>query len=360
MKNKKLRQFKSKLAESKTDGFLVTNETNVQYLSGFTGDSSWLLVSKKMTGLITDSRYTEQARNQLAGIRVIEHRKGLLVKLNELNKKLKIKRLGFESNHLTFAMVKLLRKHLGRKVKLVPTTGRVGKMRELKTPAEIKKLRESITCAKKAFFKMKNKIRPGMTEKDIAAELEYQLRRLGAAHGAFNNIVAVDGRASLPHAEPTKQVVKRNSSVLFDWGACLNGYNSDLTRVVFLKKVSPINKKLYRIVKEAQHRAINMIKPGVAIKDVDDAARGYIASHGYGKNFGHGLGHGIGRMVHELPGLNPRSKGKLAAGMVMTIEPGIYLPGRAGIRIEDMVLVTKTGCEVLTRSVPKKMEDMII
>ncbi|MEK7450110.1 MAG: M24 family metallopeptidase [Planctomycetota bacterium] len=189
--------------------------------------------------------------------------------------------------------------------------------------------------------------------------MDYYLRLAGAENSAFGTIVAADERASLPHARPTDKIITPHSAVLFDWGACCQSYCSDLTRVVFLGKIPPLLKKLYRIVAEAQQRAIDLIKPGLPIGRLDKTARAFIQKKGYGKYFGHGLGHGIGRQGHEAPRLKG-NKNKLQPGMVMTIEPGIYLPGQGGIRIEDMVLVTETGCELLTASVPKKLEEMVL
>ncbi|HLD35808.1 MAG TPA: M24 family metallopeptidase [Planctomycetota bacterium] len=194
----------------------------------------------------------------------------------------------------------------------------------------------------------------------MANQLEYNMRNLGAERAAFDSIIAVDERAALPHAPASDKPVTANCLVLVDWGACVNQYHSDLTRVLFRGRISPLAKKVFQIVLDAQLKAIDQVKPGVKAMDIDAAARDYITQKGYGKYFGHSLGHGVGRMVHSMPRISSKNSETLKPGMVFTIEPGIYLPDKTGIRIEDMVLVTERGCEILTSQMPKEIADMRI
>ncbi|MFH0888551.1 MAG: Xaa-Pro peptidase family protein [Planctomycetota bacterium] len=363
--NKYIDNLCQKLTELKSDAFLVTNTINIQYLTGFTGEDSFLLVTPRTSFFITDSRFTEQAKEEIENknIKIIQHKDGLLKKIAEIvsaNKGSKIKRLAFESSFMSVNFFRQLKKNLKNGIKLLPAQNTIELLRAIKTPEEIEKIKKSIKCAADAFNKIRNFIKPGITEKEMANEIDYYMRKLGAAGSGFPPIIGVDERAALPHAPISSKKVSVQSLVLIDWGACYNAYNSDLTRVLFMGNVPAKTKTLYQIVLEAQQRAIDISKPGEIIQDIDSAARNYIKQKGYGNYFGHSLGHGVGRMVHELPGINIKNKEILKPGMVFTVEPGIYLPGKVGIRIEDMVLVTETGCEVLTDCVPKKLSQMYL
>jgi len=347
-----LTKLRQKLTELKLDGFLVTKVINVQYLSGFTGESTWLLITQDNNYLITDFRYIEQAQQETKGWKIIQQTKGMVKKLKELSLRLKSKKMGFESVHTSYNTVKTLSKELNR-TRLIPTSGIVETLRTIKTPEEIKLMRKAIDCAAEAFAKTSKFIKHGLTEKDVAHQLEYYLRQAGAEGSSFSPIIAFDERAALPHASPTDKRLKPGGAVLIDWGASYQSYNSDNTRMIFIDGMPKQIKKIYDIVQEAQNRAIAQVKPGVMIGRIDRAARDFIKQHGYGKNFGHGLGHGIGREVHEAPGVGGKNKARLEAGMIFTVEPGIYLAGKAGVRIEDMVLVTEQGHEVITRGIPK-------
>ena len=363
-----LTPLRSLLAKHHLDALLITDVVNVSYLSGFTGDDTYLLITPNRAFLITDFRYIEQAEQETKGFRIIRHKKGLIDKTVEIVKTQRIKRLGFESEALSFAVVKAFSKKLPPRCRFKPTSGLVASLRAIKSGEEIRRIREAIICARNGFFDIRRLLKPGIRECDIAAELEYRMKKSGASRSAFGTIVAADKRASLPHARATDKPLTRPGLLQFDWGACLNSYNSDISRVVFLGKPTSFWQKIYGIVQEAQQRAINTVRAGVPTVEVDKAARGFIASKGYGPNFGHGLGHGVGREVHELPRIRRATNSAspiphsalLQTGMVFTIEPGIYLPGKGGIRIEDMVLVTPTGCEVLTSSIPKAIDRIII
>lgn len=363
--NKYIDNLYQKLTELKSDAFLVTNTINIQYLTGFTGDDSFLVVTPKASFFITDSRFTEQAKEEIKNknIRIIRHKVGLLKKVAEIvstNKGSKIKRLAFESSSMSVNFFSHLKKNLGKRIKLLPTQNTIESLRAIKTPEEIEKIRKSIKCAADAFNRIRNFIKPGITEKEIANEINYYMQQSGAKGSGFTPIIGVDERAALPHAPISSKKVSAQSVVLIDWGASYNAYNSDLTRVLFMNDIPAKVKTLYQIVLEAQQRAIDISKPGEIIRNLDFAARNYIKQKGYGDYFGHSLGHGVGRMGHELPSINIKNKEILKPGMVFTVEPGIYLPGKVGIRIEDMVLVTETGCEVLTDCVPKELSRMYL
>jgi len=359
--NKYLASFCQKLPKLKCDAFLVTNPTNMQYLSGFTGGDSFLLVLPHKAFLITDFRYIKQAQDEITdkSIRIIKQTDGLYKKAGELLQahRPKVKHLGFEEPAMSITSFRELKKWT-KGMKLVPDRGTIETLAAIKTPEEITKIRVAIKCAIDGFNQTRRIIKPGVTEKNMANQLEYNMRHLGAQRAAFDSIIAVDERAALPHAPTSDKKVTSRCLVLIDWGACVNEYNSDLTRVLFLGKPLPLAEKVFQIVLDAQLKAIDQIKPGVKAMDIDAAARDYITQKGYGKYFGHSLGHGVGRMVHTMPRVSSKNKETLKPGMVFTVEPGIYLPDKTGVRIEDMVLVTEHGCEVLTRKLPKGLADM--
>jgi Xaa-Pro aminopeptidase len=356
------------LSKNRLDALLVSGVTNVQYLTEFTGDSTYVLLTGKKSFLITDFRYTEQAEDEVsAGCVVIEHKKGLADKVAELVKKYRIKRLGIEAHQMTCAIYRDLKKRLPSFTKVKLTQNLIEKIREIKTGKEIEKIRCAIECSQKAFLGAKKLIKPGISEETIATEMWRIMCKNGSPGPSFPTIVAADKRASLPHARATDNKIKKPGLVQFDWGSCFNQYVSDTSRMVFLDKPSAFWKNIYDIVHEAQERALACVKPGAPLIEIDKAARQYIISKGYGENFGHGLGHGVGRNVHELPGIpnftkaqNKKNKAVLKPGMVFTIEPGIYIEGKGGVRIEDMVLVTETGYEIMTKSIPKSLEQSIV
>jgi Xaa-Pro aminopeptidase len=346
------------------DAFLVSNQTNMQYLSGFTGHDTFLLVLANKSFLITDFRYIQQAHEEIKdkSIKIIRHKNGLFNKVCKIvnTYKKKIRHLGFESPSITVSSFKELKKNLNKHIKLIPTQDKIEKIRAIKTPEEIDKIKQAIKCASDAFTKIRKYIKPGLSERVIANELDYQMRKKGAINSSFPSIVAIDERAALPHAPVSSKILSPQSAVLIDWGARVSEYNSDTTRVLFFGKIPEKTRTIYQIVLEAQERAINKVKPGEVIKNIDFSARNFIKQKGYAKFFGHGLGHGIGRMGHELPRLRQKNKEVIKHGMVFTIEPGIYLPGKIGIRLEDMVLVTENGYDVLTKSIPKELYQMVI
>ncbi len=273
-------------------------------------------------------------------------------------KRLGIARLGVESGSMTLESADRLRAAL-RMAEIVPTSGVVEDLRSVKDAAEVRAIRSCIAAAEKCFEHAKKFLVPGIRELDVAAEMEYFARTLGFDGMAFPPIVAFGPRGSLPHARATDCRMRSGDTVLLDWGVAGAGYVCDLTRVLFHHKISARFRRLYEVVLEAQQRAIRRIRPGVAAKSVDAAARKHIARAGLGRRFGHGLGHGIGMQVHEGPTIGPLSSAVLKRGMVFTVEPGIYIPGLGGVRIEDDVLVTARGVEVLSHAA-KRIEDAII
>jgi Xaa-Pro aminopeptidase len=347
----------------KTDAkaLLVTNFTNVSYLTGFSGDDSWLLVSPNCTILISDSRYQIQLAEECPDLDMVirSNRQPIVESTVKILKKAKLPNLGFESDSTTVAQWETLQAAT-KSLELVPIAGLVEELREIKDAHELASLRKAVRQAQRGFAVMRASLKGDMTELEFAHDLEHAMRGFGARAAGFDPIVAVGPRAALPHANPTSARISEADLLLIDWGAMSqDGYRSDLTRVLVTGRISSKLRKIYEVVLKAQLRGIAAIRPGVTGKQVDAAARSVIEKAGYGKQFGHGLGHGIGLDIHEGTRLSPVSKDVLKPGMVITVEPGIYIPGWGGVRIEDDILVTRDGHEVLT-SVPKQFEDAIL
>ncbi len=357
----------AKLQEESLDAFLVTNPVNVSYLTGFSGDASCLIVSPRRTLLVSDGRFTEQIAEECPGLETMIRppTQPLGAAASATINKLGFVTVGCESMHLTLAEFEALQ-GLTETVDWTPGPDRVEKLRMIKDVGEIGQIRQAIHFAEKAFIMFRAMLRPDDTEKDLADNLEFFVRRTGAKATAFPSIIAVGPRAALPHAPPTAKRVHEAPVLLVDWGAGGAFYKSDLTRVLLTHNNSPFAssvvdpkiREVYEIVLKAQSQAIAALRPGAKAKDIDDAGRKVITDAGYGEYFTHSIGHGIGMVVHEAPIMRANTETVLEAGMVVTIEPGIYLPGFAGVRIEDDVLVTPDGCEVLT-SVPKTFDAAI-
>jgi Xaa-Pro aminopeptidase len=352
----KLRKF---IAKQKLDALLITSELNVRYLSGFSGAASSLLIQPDGDTITSDPRFTIQIEEECPGLTAIIRPRSVSTSkaLSELFGKTTAGKLGIEAEAVTIGQQERLLEHIPR-WQSVPTTNVVEELRHIKDRSELTQIRRAIAVAGKAFQYARGQLQPSMSEIDICIMLEHQMRLLGAEEKSFPSIIAAGARGALPHANPTSQTLERQPLLLFDWGAVVNGYMSDLTRVLVL---NPNNKKLrtvYETVLKAQEAAIAAIKPGKVCEDIDAVARNIIKDAGFGKHFGHGLGHGIGLRIHEDPRFAPGDKTVLKPGMVLTVEPGIYLKGWGGVRIEDMILVTKSGCEVLTREVPKTFEEL--
>ncbi|MBN1527248.1 MAG: aminopeptidase P family protein [Candidatus Omnitrophica bacterium] len=344
---KRLRSLISAMKARSLDALLVTDEANVTYLSGFKGQDSMLLVTPRRKFFITDSRYSEEAADTLKGFSIEVVRTTAYDTLRKLIRKSGSKRVGFESMDLPYEVAARLKAAV-KPGRFMGERDMVEKLRAIKDPEEIALIRRSVSCAKKTFNRIVRGIRPGVTEEEIHRRLEIEFIRQGA-RSAFAPIVAAGKNSSKPHAHSGRTAVPKNGMVMIDIGCSLDGYNSDLTRMLFLGKIGDRLKKIYGIVRAAQEKALALIKPGVRISDVDRAARGLIEKAGHGGHFGHALGHGIGLSVHEYPSISGRTEARLAEGMVFTVEPAIYIPALGGVRIEDMVLVTKDGSEILTR-----------
>ena len=353
-------KLRSLLRKQKLDALLVTNFTNVSYLTGFTGDDSYLLVTPKQAIVLSDERYTTQLEEECPDVE-LEIRgpgKKMLTSIGKVVSALKLKLIGFEANSMTIALHAALADLLSKR-ELVSTTGWVEELRMVKDRDEIERTRVACDMARRAFEVVRATLTPEMTELQVAADLEYQARRFGGKCMSFPSIVAVGPRAALPHANPTTQRLGADDFLLIDWGVNEGLYMSDLTRILVTGKISPKLRKIYNIVLKAQLAGIKAVRPGVTCESVDRAARDVIVKAGYGKRFGHGLGHGTGLEIHEAPRLAGGQDTVLKPGMIVTVEPGIYLPGWGGVRIEDDVLVTRSGHEVLT-SVPKDLDECLV
>ncbi len=350
--NPRINTLHKRLKEESLDGLLVSKQANISYLTGHISRDSCLLVSRKKDVYFTDSRYTEEARHYLKGWDIQLVNSSLIETVAAACNKLRLKKIGFEDRCISFAEYNKLRGSLN-KAELIPTCGLVEEQRRVKNQAELENIARATEIAMGALNFIEDFISPGKREIEVAAELERFIRYNGAASSSFGIIVASGPNSSYPHHITSQRIIREGEPVLVDIGASFNGYKSDLTRVFFLGKINPLYTKIYAIVREAQGRAIKKIRPGVSAKEIDAAARQYIAQKGYARFFGHALGHGIGLEVHEEPRISGKENKNIKTGMVFTIEPAIYLPGKFGVRIEDMVLVTRKGYEVLSGSLNK-------
>jgi Xaa-Pro aminopeptidase len=342
-----------KLSELKVDAILITDLINVRYLSGFTGSSGFLIVMKKESVFVTDFRYQEQAQHEVKGCVVWISRRERTKEVRDICDEYGIKKLGFEEENLSYGAY---RKLFGTKIRLKPLSGVVEGLRIIKTKDEIVSLKRAVSRAEAAFRKLQPHIKPGTRELKIALKFEELIKAEGCKLLPFGVIVASGPMSALPHAKPTGRRLKKGDLIVLDWGGECNGYFSDMTRTVLLngRNISR-QKELYYTVLKAQKRAISKVRSGLKTALVDAAARDYIEQQGHGDHFGHGTGHGVGLAVHERPGVSWRNKEVIRNNMVFTIEPGIYIPGFGGVRIEDMVIVQQRRAELLT-SLPKRLK----
>ena len=347
-------QLAARLAEEGVDLLLVSSPINVSYLTGFSGESSYLLLGRNRAVLVSDGRFREQLAEECPGLEVYIRppAQSLAEATAAVITKLGVRRIGFESGHLTVSEFEQLRDST-RSCDWKGGRDRVESLRTVKDAGEVEAIRAAIDIAERAFALFRAMLRPECTEKELSDALEGYVRQAGGRCSSFPIIVAAGARAALPHAPPTAQCVGDAGMLLVDWGASGRFYKSDLTRVLATRNISPKLEQVYTVVLRAQEQALCAVRPGVPAQDVDAAARRVIAEAGFG-DFAHGLGHGVGLQIHEAPAVRPNSPAPLQAGMVLTIEPGVYLPGWGGVRIEDDVLVTPDGCEVLTH-VPKDL-----
>ena len=346
--NVRLKKLFAGFPKAGIDALLVSSWPNVSYLSGFKGTESWIWVSPQGLYFITDSRYSEQAQSEAKGFKVIlRDRQSVTEIVAGLCKKHGVRHLGFEAQIVTHAFYLALEKRVG-KDKVKATGGLVEALRETKDEAEIKLIRRSADIAVQGFHYVRHIARPGMKERDVQGRLEHYTKTLGSEKPSFDIIIATGARSSMPHSMTNETRIQDDNILLVDMGVIYDGYCSDLTRPIFLGKMSRLHKKIFDIVWEAQRAGIKKAAPGVTCAEVDAACRKVIQKYGYADKFGHGTGHGVGLEIHEAPNVGGRSETVLKPGMVVTVEPGIYLPGQFGVRIEDMILITKKGNEVLT------------
>jgi len=348
---------RERLAEALTargaGALLVSAAPNVRYLTGFTGDNAMLLVLPGKAILFTDPRYSIQAAQQ-ASCRVRICKGPLADGVATAARRLGAVRIAYEPDRMTCAAFDALQARLPMKASLEPQHGMVEELRMVKSAAELALIRRSVDLNSRAFELAVRRVRPGMTERDLAAEIEYRMRRLGAEKPSFETIVAGGRRSALPHAQPTAAPLRTGQLVVIDMGAFVDGYASDMTRMLFLGTPGARVKRVYAAVLEAQLAAIDAVRAGVPACKVDAAARRVLRAHGFERAFVHSTGHGLGLEIHEPPRLGKRDKTILQPGMAITIEPGVYLENFGGIRIEDTVEVTAAGCRILTPT-PKEL-----
>ncbi|OQA02823.1 MAG: putative peptidase [Planctomycetes bacterium ADurb.Bin401] len=341
---KRIQKVRRLFSAQKADCMLIALPANISYLTGFLGEDSWLLITAHTNILITDSRFILQAEKQCPNSKIYVRKGRMTQAFTEILKKYPEIKTAVLEDTVEIGTYNILKKKLPVKVKTVSKV--VEAAREIKDQAEISEITKAAHISKLALDKILKKIRIGMTEIQIAAMLDYEMKKFGC-NPAFETIVAFGTNSAMPHYRPANRKLKKIDTILFDFGAKLNNYCSDLTRCFAVGKVTDFYAKVYKTVLEAQTAAINILKAGLEAKDADDAAKQIITSQNL-KPYGHGLGHGLGIDVHELPTVSYMSKLKLQAGNVITVEPGVYIPNKFGIRIEDDVLITDSGCEILS------------
>lgn len=353
----RIARLRALLAEKILDAVLITKEENVCYFSGFCGDSTALIITRERLFLVTDSRYTEQAAAEAPAYEIVEQRDGLDRKVAEVAAACGILALGFEGSVLSYDRCEQLRDLLGEIS--FDTSLRLDPLRQVKDPDEIALIRRACEIADAAFAHIIAYIQPGMTELEVAAEMEHFMRRAGSERPAFQTIIASGVRGSLPHGTASGKKIACGELVTMDFGAVCAGYHSDITRTICVGRADARQRELYDAVLSAQQRALSAIRPGVTGVEVDCIARESLREKNLEQYFGHGLGHSLGLEIHEEPRLSKAGRGVLQPGMLITDEPGVYIPGWGGIRIEDTVLVTPEGAEPLTRA-PKEFIEICV
>jgi Xaa-Pro aminopeptidase len=349
---KRLHRLRVSIDEKGLDGLLISQPENVRYLSGFTGSSGCLLISEQNAVLATDFRYTEQAKRESPDFEIIEIKQQLRDWLPGTVSDLVWHKLGFEGNFISYDSYHKISEAIKTKqvnLKLIPTTSIVEQLRSVKEPEELVYIKKAVELTDAVFKQAKSAIHPGMMEKEAAWEIEKDLRQKDSEGIPFEIIVASGSNSSLPHARPTEKIICSGEPVLIDMGARINGYCSDFSRTIFLGKPNKTFSDIYDVVLKAQITAIERIKSNMDAPQADHFARSVIEQAGYGDCFGHGLGHGVGLAVHESPTINPNSLDSLIDSMVFTIEPGIYLAGQGGVRIEDLVVLENGKIKVLSQ-----------
>lgn len=353
----RLRACRRRIHQKTVDGYLVSGRADQLYLTGFGGEDGVVLVLPRRTVLITDGRFKREAA-ALRWAKAVFRDVGLPEAVGKIARQYGIQRLGFQPEAMSVQMCNLLRRAI-RPARLVAMPPIIMDQRLVKDAAEIAAVQKAVRVAEAAFSATVKQVRPGMTERQLAARLLYEILAHGGDEASFPVIVAEGANAARPHAVPGERKLRVGSAVLIDWGARVNGYCSDLTRVIFVRRIPPRFRQMYEHVLAAQQAAIAAIRPGVRMREVDGAARRVLTKARMGRHFSHGLGHGLGLEVHEAPRLGPKQAERLEPGMIVTVEPGVYIAGRGGVRIEDDVLVTRTGCRVLS-GLSKDIDEMIV
>jgi len=349
------RALRQPLAQQKLEALVITHRPDWYYLTGFTGESGALIVGDKAT-LITDGRFVTQGKDETNTVQIIQHKAGLFQAVGEFLRNTGVRRAGFDPLQITVAQLGALRKATRARCTLKPASGLVLRLRERKEPQELAQMRKAAILASEVVEHAIGLLKPGVREIEIAAEIDYHMRKRGASGPAFESIVAFGDRSALPHARPTSKQLRKNELVVLDLGAILGHYCSDITRTVYVGTAPRRVKEWYKAVLEAQGTAIAAVRAGASCGDVDAAARTTLAGYKLDKYFVHSTGHGLGLEVHEDPRVARGQKARLGPGTVVTIEPGVYMPGVGGIRIEDDVAVHEDRSEVLTRSPRDFME----
>lgn len=337
----KLKKLRTELEAKDLDGMIITNAYNRRYISGFTGSAGVVLITQNNQIFITDFRYVEQAQAQCEGFEIIQHKQALIDKLAELISAYNLNRIAFEEDDLTYQTFKNYENKI--EGELVPTTGIVQAIRMIKTNDELAIMKKAAEISDAAYEHILQFVKPGMSEIEVANELEFHMRKLGATSSSFDIIVASGWRSALPHGVASNKLIENGELVTLDFGALYQGYCSDMTRTFAVGHVSDELRKIYDTVLEAHLRGLKGTKSGMTGKEADALTRDYIKEQGYGDYFGHGTGHGLGLEVHEGPVLSPKGEVELKENMVVTVEPGIYVPKVGGCRIEDDIIITKDG-----------------
>jgi len=346
MKEARIEKIVNIIHSKGLDACVIRGMDNIFYLTGFRGSEGALVVTKGDVLFITDFRYITHANEVTKGVKIVE----LTAKKNvfsEICRQYGIRYMGFDSYHTTYKIYNTWKDAI-QGVELVPLENEIEEIRKCKDPDEIDIIRKAIEIATNAFVEVFEKIRPGKTEKEIAYELDYTMRRMGADGPSFDTIVASGVRGALPHAFPTNKKIEEGETIIIDFGSRVDGYCSDETCTVSVGEINAKIKEIFKIVNDARKLGLEKARAGISVKELDMIVRGFIENAGYGKFFGHGVGHGVGIAVHEAPSINSSGQGILEENMVITIEPGIYLPTMGGVRLEDMVLITDEGPKVLT------------
>jgi Xaa-Pro aminopeptidase len=350
----KLTKLREQFDSLGVDGILITNAQNRRYLTGFTGSAGIVVIAKAEAYLFVDFRYVEQAASQVKDVKVIQLSGKVTIyeEVAHIVERLGVANLGFEEENVSYHLYSKYKERVS--AEMIPLSGVIEKLRMIKTEEEIQKINTAAEMADSAFTHIVDYIRPGITEKDVANELEFYMRKQGASSSAFDIIVASGQRSALPHGVASKKLIEKGDMVTLDFGAYYQGYRSDITRTVAVGEPEEELKEIYTIVFEALSTALAEIKPDITGKKADAFTRDFITKKGYGEQYGHGSGHGIGLDIHEEPFMSTKCDIILKPGMVITVEPGIYIPNLGGVRIEDDLLITDYGNKILTKS-PKEL-----